>query len=198
MPFITRKAVRLIAGLALAASLAGCLVPEKFSAAVEMKPDGSYTYKYDGTATHALAAMAIKKQGALTAKDEAGLKQEADKAAKAPGVRKLDYLGSGRYQVSVDRELKPGQQPDLMKIVSVTKDTAGVFTIAGSPLKQKDKDGLKELGIKIDGTLEVRLPANAKVVSQNADGTPGLISKAYSWKIGSVDARPEIKFQLAP
>ena len=198
MPFATTRTTRLAAGLALAASLAGCLIPEKFSAAVDMKSDGSYTYKYDGTAMHMLAAMAIKKQGALSAKDEAGLKQEADKAAKMPGVRKLDYLGSGRYQVSVDRELKPGQQPDLLKIVSVSKDAAGVFTIAASPLKQKDKDGLKELGIKIGGTLEVRLPANAKVISQNADGTPGLISKAYSWKIGSVDARPEIKFQLAP
>lgn len=187
---------RLLSCFALVLTLAGCLIPEKFTASIAMKSDGSYTYKYDGTAIHALAAAEIKKSGSLSSKDEVGLKQEADKASKAKGVRKISYLGGGRYDLSVERELQIGQQVDVIKVMSVMKDKDGIITIAAAALTPKDQKGLSKLGVKVDGTVEVRLPSNAQVISQNATGTPGLFSKAYSWKIGAVDQRPSIKFKL--
>ncbi len=63
--------------------LTACLVPEKFTASFQVKPDGDYIYKYDGTAVHYLAAYSIKQVGSLTPKEEAGLKVDADKMAKA-------------------------------------------------------------------------------------------------------------------
>ena len=35
------------------AALAGCLVPEKFTAKVEVEPDAGYTFHYSGTVIHA-------------------------------------------------------------------------------------------------------------------------------------------------
>lgn len=190
------KSVCKISAFFTVISLIGCLVPEKFSASVNVKPDGSYTYKYDGTATHALAVATLKKQGSLSANDEAGLKQEEQKAAKAPGVRKFKYLGAGRYEVTIEQDLTPGQPAALMQVISVTKDKDNVFTVAPAEMKQKDKNTLKDLGIKVDGKAEVYLPSNAKVISQNASGTPSLFSKAYTWNIGAMDQQPSIKFRL--
>ena len=108
-----RKAIFTASALALTLGLSGCLVPEKFDASVNVKPDGSYTYKYDGSAVHYAAAAAIKEKGKLPEKDEVGLKREAEKAAAAPGVKKIAYRGDGRYDVSIDQELKAGEKVRL-------------------------------------------------------------------------------------
>lgn len=113
-------------------------------------------------------------------------------------MRKLNYLGNGHYDISIEREMKPGQASEIMNVVNVSKDKDGVITVAASELKQKDKDGLKDRGIKVDATVEVRLPFDAKVISHNATGRPGLLSQAYSWRVGAIDERPTIKFRLAP
>lgn len=188
-------AQKLVSVFALVA-VTGCLVPERFSASIKVKPDGSYTYKYDGTAAHVMAVAAMQKQGSLSAKDEAGLKKEAQKAAKSPGVRKISYTGNGRYEVSIDQDLKPGQQASTLKVFSVTQGKDGVFTIAPTNMRPKDRDQLKALNIKINGKADVYLPENAKVINHNASSTPGLFSKAYAWKIGSMGEQPSIRFTL--
>lgn len=185
-----------VACAAACAALSGCLVPEKFQASVQFKPDGGYTYKYNGTAVHFLAAAAIKEKGALPAKDEAGLEREAEKAARAPGVKKMAYTGQGRYDVQIEQDLKPGQQVSTLKLFTITREKDGSFVVAAPAMKDKDRDNLLSLSIKVDGTAEVALPANAKVLSHNADKTPGVFSKAYTWKIGSLDAKPTIRFSL--
>jgi hypothetical protein len=181
----------------VALSLSACLLPEKFEASVRFKPDGGYTYKYDGTAVHFLAAAAIKEKGRLPAKDEESLNREAEKAAKAPGVQKMAYTGSGRYDVRIEEDVKPGRQVSTLKIFNITRDKDGTFTLAVPPMKDKDRDQLRSFGIKVGGKAEVFLPGNATVLEHNASGTPGLLSKSYSWNIGAVDDRPMIRFTLA-
>lgn len=194
-PFPRLALCAVMAGAAVL--LGGCLIPEKFSASVEVKPDGTATYQYDGTAKHFLAAAEIQKKGQLSAKDEASLAAEAQKAAKSPGVKKFDYLGAGRYQIVATQELKAGGQPALLDVVRLSKSKDGVYALSSSELKDSDRQQLKQLNISIDGTMEVRLPANAKVVSHNASGTPGLFSKTYSWKIGGIDSKPSITYTLS-
>jgi len=193
MTRIARLAIIVIAAL----SLAACLLPEKFEASVRFKPDGGYTYKYDGTAVHFMAAARIKEKGSLSAKEEDDLRRDAEKSAKTPGTKKVVYTGNGRYDVRIEEDLKPGQQVHTLKIFTITRDKEGAFVLAVPPMKEKDRDQLRSLGIKIDGKAEVFLPSNAKVLEHNASGTPGLLSKSYSWKIGAVDDRPTIRFILA-
>lgn len=83
-----------------------------------------------------------------------------------------------------------------MKVFSVTQGKDGVFTIAPTNMRPKDRDQLKALNIKINGKADVYLPENAKVINHNASSTPGLFSKAYAWKIGSMDEQPSIRFTL--
>ena len=191
------RLAKVAASLLAAVTVSGCLVPEKFNASIMVKSDGSYAYKYAGTAVHFMAAAAIKKQGSLTPKDEAGLAHEAEKATKIQGVKKLSYSGNGRYELDIDQDLKAGQQSQVLKLFNYAKGNDGVYTITAAVLKSKDRDELRTLNIKVSGKAEVILPSNAKVISHNATSTPGLLSKAYGWKIGSFDEQPSIRFTLS-
>ena len=190
------RSLKIGAVVIAAAALSGCLIPEKFDASISVKPDGSYTYRYDGTAVHFIAAAALKEKGSLLAKDEAGLKRDAETTAKIPGIKKLEYTGKGRFDVSIQQDMKPGQQVSVLKIFSMIQGKDGVYTITPPAMKAKDIQDLKSMDINVNGKAEVILPSNAKVISHNATGTPGIFSKSYTWKIGSIADQPSIKFTL--
>lgn len=184
--------------LATATLLTGCLVPEKFAAKADIHPDGSYSFSYNGTVVHGMAAMQIAKTGKLTAKDETGLDREAEKMKRNPDVKSVSYKGNGRYELVLDATRKKGQPLNMLNIASVRTDKDGIITISSAEIKEKDKKELSQLGIKVDGTLEISVPKNAEIISHNATSTPkffGLVG-TYSWKIGSVDQRPLMKIRL--
>lgn len=190
---------RSLAVLALTtALLSGCLVPERFSAKVEVQPDASYSYSYAGTAVHALAALQLKQGGSLSAKDVTGLKGEAEKLRKNPDVREATYKGDARYNLVIEGKKKAGEAMTMLNILNVKTDKDGVMTIASSELTEKGKKDLQQLGITIDGTLDVTLPKNAEIISHNATSTPSFFGMfgTYSWKIGRIDQRPLIKVRL--
>jgi len=192
-----KNAIRWAAAASACVLMTGCLAPEKFTASLNVAPDGSSEYRYEGTAVHVLAAAALQKQGSLSAKDEAGLQAEAAKSAKAPGVKDIRYLGSGRYQLVIDEALRKGQQATLLKLFTMMQAKDGTYTITGPIMKPQDVAQLQSLAIKVDGKVEVTLPPNARVLTQNASSTPGVFSKAYGWKIGSPTDKPQITFTLA-
>lgn len=180
----------------LTVSLSGCLIPEKFTASLAVKPDASYTYSYEGTAVHFFAAAAIKEKGALAAKDEDALKKDAEKVSKTPGFKKLNYIGQGRYEVSFTQNINAGQQPQTLKIFSFTKDKDGIFNIGQPAMKAKELSDLKSMGIKINGRVEVALPSNAVVIAHNATSTPGFFKKAYGWDVSAPDQPAFLRFKL--
>ena len=187
-------------GLAIIGStllLSACLVPEKFNAKVDFQSDGSYTFHYVGSAVHAMAAAQIKQGGSLSAKDEDALKSEATKMEKMPQVKKATYRGAGRYDLDIQEEKKPGQPMQMFDTFSVKTDPkSGVTELSSPKLTEKAKADLEQLGLKIDGRLEVSLPKNAEVVSSNATSTPTLGFGTYAWKIGAVGQRAEMKVKF--
>ena len=192
-----RKLLCTVSAVTVTLGLTGCLVPEKFEASVNVKPDASYTYKYDGSAVHFAAAAAIKDKGKLPEKDEEGLKREGEKAAQAPGVKSMIYKGQGRYEVKIEQDLKAGQPVKTLSIFDFRRDKDGVYVITSQRMNPKDRQEMKSMGIKIDGKFDVTLPSNAKVIASNATSTPGLFSKSYSWKVGGIDDQPSIRFTLS-
>ena len=188
----------LLALAVVATVVTGCLVPEKFAAKASFQPDGSYVVSYDGTAVHALAAMQIMKAGKLNAKDEAALENELTKLKKNADVKSVSYKNDGLYALSLEAKRTKAQTLDLVGIVKVSTGKDGVITLSSPELTAKDKKGLSRMGIKVDGTLNVSIPKNAEVVTHNATGTPSFLGTmgTYSWKIGSTDQRPLIKFRL--
>lgn len=192
------KPAALLASAVACLALAGCLVPEKFTASASFKPDGSYRYQFDGTVVNALVMMA-KKEGKFSAEDKAKMDAEVAREAQKPGIKKLKALDDTRYELVFDGELKPGRSRDSYVVFRVSDaewKTRRVLTVSGPPMRPKDQQALDELGIAMQGKISVVLPDGAKVLNHNATGTPGLLSKAYTWQVGSIKDQPSIQFQL--
>lgn len=177
--------------------LSACLIPEKFTAKIDVKPDASYTVNFNGTMAHVLALAQKVKGGKLSDKDEQALKAEADKLSKAPDFKKAVYRGDGRYELEIVSNKLAGQ-PFKMDTFSVQTDKEGIMTISSIAVSDKDKKAFSELGIKMDGLLEVSLPKNAEIISHNAMSTPSFfgLMGGYSWKIGSINERPMMRVKI--
>lgn len=188
------------ASLSCVLLLSACLVPEKFSAKIDVQPDASYTFKYSGTAVSALAAAQIKKAGPLSEKDQSSLAKEADSLSRLADVKRAAYKGDGRYELEIESKKKPGASLRMLDIFSVSTDKSGVMTLASAEINDKTKRELGQIGIKIDGTLEISLPKNAEVLSHNATSSPKFFGMfgAYSWKVGSAEQRPMMKIKFKP
>lgn len=188
---------RATAAAVIAVTLAGCMLAEKFQATITIKPDGTFNYKFDGTAVDFLALLAIHSNGSLSAKDEEMLRKRADNPKPNSGIRKIAYLGKGRYDVSFDKDGSPKETylvpAGLMEVKQTAPDT---YRISGNALNPRDRVSLEGIGTKPDGTIEVILPKGASVETHNADSTPGLFSRAYKWRIKSYDQAPHIIFKL--
>lgn len=190
---------RLVVALAAVSMLlTGCLIPERFNAKAEFQPDGSYSFTYAGTAVHAMAAMQLAKAGKLTAKDDESLEREVAALKRNPDVRRATYKGNGRYELALESKRKSGQALDVLSIFTVRTGKDGVITIASGELDEKGKKQLAQLGIKLDGTLDITVPKNAEVLSHNATSAPSLFGLVgtYSWKIGSIEQRPLMKIRM--
>ncbi len=191
------KITKFIACAFACVMLNACLIPEKFTAKIAVNPDASYKVNFNGTMAHVLALAQKVKGGALSDKDEQALKAEADKLSKATDFKKAVYKGDGRYELEIV-SIKLAGQPFRMDTFSVQTDKEGVMTISAIAVSDKDKKAFSELGIKMDGVLEVSLPRNAEIISHNAMSKPsffGLLG-GYSWKIGSINERPMMKVKI--
>lgn len=184
----------------IVAVLSGCWIPEQFDAKVVINKDGSYTFSYDGTLTVALA-LAAAQTGELSAKDEAGFKQEAAKIAREPGFKKVDYLGKGRYKVLVEKSGKAGEPYYFLsnesKFFAVLPQKDGAISVSAIRPDKKAIQELSSIGAKIDGTLTVSVANGAKVIKHNAQSQPSVFGLfgGYKWQIKSPDENPFIVIQ---
>jgi len=176
--------------------LTGCLVPERFTARVQVQPDAAYSYRFDGTVVNAIAIMKLRKQGVLSEKDHQGLAAEAEQLGRDPDVKRAVYKGNARYLLEMEGKREPGQSLKLLDMLTVQTDADGVMTIAAKLLTDKELNELEQLGITVNGTLLVSLPQNAEVIAQNASTTPAPGQPSYRWKIGPPGALPEIKIRI--
>lgn len=179
--------------------LTGCLVPEKFVTKIDISSDASYRVMFSGTVAHALAvAQIVTTKKALSPKEETAMVREAQKMSQEIGVKKSAYIQNGRFEIDLEQSHKSGESTDLFKIIKVISDKDGVMTLSTQKLIEKDRAGIAQLGLVIDGTLEVSLPKNAQIISSNATSVPtffGLLG-VYSWKINSIDVQPMMKIKL--
>lgn len=187
---------RAFAVVGLLSVLGGCYVPEEFTATVTINKDGSYTYAFEGTVAHGLAAMAAKTPG-LTQKEEQALKDETPKL-KTGDVRRVEYVGKGRYETLIEHvgarnvpSYFPSQESLLFGIEPQGDGTIRFF--AHRPTAKNFQD-LQQAGLKLDGTIVVKLQNGVTVITQNADSQPSLfgLMGSYKWRINGPGATPEM------
>lgn len=183
-------------------SLAGCLVPEKFTSDAVMNRDRHYAFNYSGTMVHVPYRMeknekakAGKETSAASAAREAEMaKLEKQLQAKDGGAfRKVRYLGNGVFVIEYSASgvltkpyYFPGPEAQIIRFVP---EKNGTVTVQGSG-KDKDWAELKKLGLEVKGVFS--LTTDAEVLEHNAGKTPGLLSKAYVWEIGPGNPVPRM------
>src|SRR5262249_51874078 len=138
--------------------LAGCWIPENFDAKVVIERDGSAVLTYDGVLAFG-PALAAAAQNALSPADEVMFKAEGLKLQKEPGFKRVEYLGKGRYRVSVERRAKPGERIDLVSsdvdIIKVGPAAGGTVRIEAYQIPADALPQLNAVGAKVEGTLSV-------------------------------------------
>lgn len=67
-------------------------------------------------------------------------------------------MGDNQYEIKIEEKVKSGQQVSTFKIFTITRDKDGAYLFAVPAIKDKDREQLRSLGIKVDGKAEVFLP----------------------------------------
>ena len=174
-----------LAGVIL--TLAACMVPEKFTAEYEIKPNGDYAFVYEGTMVDALSRMArleTEKEGeAMPAADNL---QELVGAFKSdPRVTEFKEISKETYQVRM--EGKGNIKEDLtVHFIDDKLDywrlvysaNAETVTLEISPLKSKDLD---EIQVKINGVFEIK--TDCEIVTSTVELDESFFSNTYSFKV---------------
>ncbi len=185
-----KKLIQLFSCICLL-SLVGCLVPGEFISNIEIEDGQHYKIDYEGTIIAALAKSQIKKNGQLSEKDNRIFKKYAAKLKKKPGFKKAEYIGDGSYQVSCFSEGVLSDKFDFLtkktNYISINPLPNNQVEIIGVGIKQKEVVKLQELGIKINGTINLK--TKGTVLKHNAQSTPkfGGFFGHYTWQIKSVD-----------
>jgi hypothetical protein len=201
-----RKFVHWLAVICVPLLLGGCFVPEKFSANIVIHKDGSYTYTYDGTLVFVLAQAGK----ADLFDDEAVLREIAVGLRQFERVQKAEYLGKGRYAVSIERFAARGEtsyflnkeetsyflgkEHEELKLFSIEPQPDGVILIRAWRPDAKVMRQLNEIGVKIDGKIDgaltVTVESGVTVLKHNAEAEPSLFGLVggYKWRIKGPDA----------
>jgi len=197
----------LCAALALAALLAGCLVPQSYSARIKIERNGTYHASMEGTALHPETWHALRRVNAEAKagkfKEPADLKKAKDEAL-APLAKQLEALkadkrvqtvspiGDGRVRFSaggtweLDRSLLVLNKLETPISYAVAED-------GSVRLRVKDAvtgPGARALGVKTEGSLAVTLDEGIEVLEHNAEKTPTSPRGAYRWSINSGTTEP--------
>ncbi|MHC1751113.1 hypothetical protein [Humidesulfovibrio sp.] len=193
--------VALCAALALAALLAGCFVPQSYSARIKIERSGTYHAYMEGTALHPETWHALRRVNAEAKagkfKEPADLKKAKDEAL-APLAKQLEALkddkrvqsvspiGDGRVRFSVggtwelDRSLLVLNKHQTPISYAVAEDGSVRLRVKDAI----DGPGAKALGVVTDGSLAITVAEGVEVLEHNAQRTPTTPQGAYRWTIG--------------
>lgn len=193
-----KKIFTLITTLIATLLLTACFVPEKFDMAVRFSPDGSYSYKYEGTAAYYPIVRLAKTEG-LKPKDQAEFEREAAKQAAKEGFKKFDKIGLGQYSIVIEAVKPPNTTSKVLDNLSISgPNKDGIYVVAGFTAKELNESDFKKIGIVIDGNFEVTLPENAEIKNTNGKVGKSMFSstKTVSWKVTGITDKPIVRFTL--
>ncbi len=177
-----------LAAVTAAVFLSSCWLPEDFDAKVLIAPDGSYTFSYEGVLSNILALEAISKD-AFTEENDAEVREQGAELKKEPGFTAVDYLGRGRFKVSVRLDKPAGETCHFLskdiKLFSMETGEDKTLSVTSFSLEEKDLESLRTIGGRTWGTFTVQVPNKLKVLSANADKKQkeGKTAKNYIWHI---------------
>lgn len=162
--------------------LTGCISPQDFTAKVNIKENKDVEFLYKGTVIdhHVFSSIKSQKMNSSDTEDhERKIFKLVNKKDEA--LKQYDHLANGVFMADYAKteSIIKYQKHQMIKI-SNNKD--GSFTLTMPMQSAKTLNIYADANLEIDGNLEVNLPKSVKVISHNADDTPGAFGGAYKWK----------------
>ena len=193
---------------ALAVVLAGCYMPIRFDAEIEIHRTGHYDFKFDGYLAKVELYKDLKERKIGPAEEKQAVEQIKADFARDPSVKEWKYLKMGHFKVNWHNKgdllaAKSvsffNRSSEYMLGISYNGETNRI-ALAGKSLGRDIKDQLDKVGLGWSG--QIRVITDAKVVSHNAtsarDNTRlGGRYKTYTWVIPNIFApTPSLVIQV--
>lgn len=177
--------------------LGGCLVPDQYQTTIQVKKD-KIEFRYKGMLVDSAIVESFHKKNI----NEEKAKQKTEKVMKdfekiykESGITvKVDYVKPGEfsvvmaYRVAID----PGKKHS--EFSSIEFQRIGEDKIRIESADTTDAKAMKvftQFGIQSRGDVVVLVDSGGKVLDQNAQETPGMLSNKYVWhlELGSLPMR---------
>lgn len=187
----------IFAAVSTAALLTGCWIPEKFDATIEFQNNGGYTLTFDGTLHHGMMLQAKQDGGGKLPKDaDKFLQSELDQLARKKGVISAKKVGDTKIELKATHTATQFQAGQPFDAIFIRREPEGVYSVKALAANERDRQAMKKMGLKLDGSLKIKLPSNATVVETNATTKPGVLSSSYKWDIDANTPTPVLRFKL--
>lgn len=178
-----------MAPLVLAAAvLAGCYMPLRFDAEIEIDRAGYYSIIFDGYMTRTDLFQDIREGEADAAEVEKRIEVIRRDLTRDPATTEFEYFKDGVFKVHWQRE------GDLLEDRSVTfvrrneqivnlsyNHETQQISMLGKSLKRDVKDRLREAGLDTSG--QIRVFSDANVTMHNATSVKPAPQKGDGWKL---------------
>lgn len=187
----------IFAAVAAATILTGCWIPEKFDASIDFKSNGGYTIAFDGTLHHGMMLQAKQDGGSKLPKDaDKFLQAEVDQLTRKKGVITAKRVGDTKIEFKATHTAAQFQAGQPFDAIFIRREPEGIYSVKALAANERDRQAMKKMGLKLDGSLKIKLPSNATVVETNATTKPGVLSSAYKWDIDANTPAPVLRFKL--
>ena len=201
-----RRLPAAFAALALALFAAGCYLPVRFDAEIEVLRTGHYSIQFDGYIVELPLYESLFKQKVGGLEEEKKVETVKADFKRDKGTQDIQYQRRGIFRV------KWQDQGDLLRAKMVTfirrnaamltvsyADTTGLVSIYGASLTKENVERIAALGLGSEGQL--RVITDAKVVSHNATSVidnpkKGANFKTYTWKVAGFEIPPKLTIAL--
>ena len=192
--------------LALVLLAAGCYLPVRFDAEIEVFRTGHYSIEFDGYVAELPLYEGLQKAKLGGPEEEKKIAAVTADFKRDKGTKDIQYHRKGIFRV------KWQDQGDILKAKMVTfirrnaamltvsyADPTGLVSIYATSLSKENIDRVAALGLGTEG--QIRIHTDAKVVSHNATSVvdnakkgPGF--KTYTWKVAGFQNAPKMTIAL--
>lgn len=171
--------------------VAGCYLPNDFTADLRITPDGNYHFAYQGKLTYVPLLEKIDKGALSQTENAAQVKAVADDLARDSGFTEIAYLDRATFAVRYKRVGNILNEKSFTfvrlnsRLLMLERRQDGTIGIFGDKPNTEDAKRIAATGIVMRGTL--RIQTEAEVRSQNATEVVEAAPPVYLWRIDGVD-----------
>jgi hypothetical protein len=199
--------IRSLAPLLLFVLLAGCYLPVKFDAEIEIDRRGFYSLIFDGYLVKVPLYADLRQRKISPTQEKEKVEQIRSDLERDPSTTEVKYVRQGHFKLHWEKKgdileskfVSFVRRNENMLTVMYVADS-GLITIRATPIADSAAQQLADIGLGMEGAL--RVITDAKVVSHNATGEQPFKSKGprfkmYTWQIRSLnDPTPKMSIAL--